>query len=185
MHSNIGNSANTKLPLGQTQSAIAKWFGSSERAIRQVKKIRREAPEFNNYIYMGEVKIDDAYCLLSEVPEVRQQVLKRFNEDKSLNKKPKKLCQYKNDILKEQAQSNIKKAIANNFLIEISESLLVQLGETWQLGRHQLSCCDSSTWNSLYAKLAFADPPYNCGIAEWDFDFKWKYDWLINKADLV
>ena len=185
LHSSIGNSANTKLPLGQTQSEIAKWFGSSERAIRQVKKIRREAPELNNYIYMGEVKIEDAYCLLFEVPEVRQQVLKRFNEDKSLNKKPKKLCQYKNEILKEQAQSNIKKAIANNFSMEISESLLVQPGETWQLGRHKLSCCDSSTWNPPYAKLAFADPPYNCGIAEWDFHFEWKHDWLINKADLV
>ena len=102
-----------------------------------------------------------------------------------MNKKTKKLCQYKNEIVKEQAQFNIEKAIANNFVTEVSEQLLVQPGETWQLGRHKLTCCDSSTWNPPYAKLAFADPPYNCGIAEWDFHFEWKHDWLIDKADLV
>ena len=185
LNSGIGNSADTKLLLGPTQSEIAKCFGLSERTIRQAKKIRREAPELNNHIYVGDIKIDDACRLLSEAPAVRCQVLQRFNEDKSLNKKTKKLCQYKNEIVKEQAQFNIEKAIANNFVTEVSEQLLVQPGETWQLGRHKLTCCDSSTWNPPYAKLAFADPPYNCGIAEWDFHFEWKHDWLIDKADLV
>ena len=58
----------------------------------------------------------------------------RFDEDKYLSKK-------------KQAQSNIKKAIANNFITEISKPLLVKLGETWQLGRHKLTCCKSSILN--------------------------------------
>ena len=85
LNSGIGNSADTKLLLGPTQSEIAKCFGLSERTIRQAKKIRREAPELNNHIYVGDIKIDDACRLLSEAPAVRCQVLQRFNEDKSLS----------------------------------------------------------------------------------------------------
>ena len=184
-NSGVGKFADTKSTPGKTQSEIAKWFGLSERTIQQAKKIKREAPELRNYIYLGNIKIDDAYRLVSETPLVRRQVLKRFDKDKSLGKKTKKLCQYKNEILKKQAQSNIKKTIAYNFVTEISEPLLVKPGETWQLGRHKLTCCNSSTWNPPHVKLAFADPPYNCGRAEWDFHFEWKHDWLIDKANLV
>jgi 16S rRNA G966 N2-methylase RsmD len=69
--------------------------------------------------------------------------------------------------------------------IEVNESPRVNFGDTWQLGQHTLTCCDSSTWNAPQAKLAFADPPYNAGMADWDISFEWKHDWLIDKADLV
>ena len=35
------------------------------------------------------------------------------------------------------------------------------------------------------AKFAFADPPYNAGVDEWDFDFKWELDFLQDFADVV
>ena len=35
------------------------------------------------------------------------------------------------------------------------------------------------------AKFAFADPPYNAGVDEWDFDFKWELDFLQDFAEIV
>ncbi|GAI86491.1 unnamed protein product, partial [marine sediment metagenome] len=34
-------------------------------------------------------------------------------------------------------------------------------------------------------KLAFADPPYNAGVDDWDKDFKWKQDYLQDVAEIV
>lgn len=33
--------------------------------------------------------------------------------------------------------------------------------------------------------MAFADPPYNHGVAAWDIDFKWQHDWLQDFASYV
>jgi 16S rRNA G966 N2-methylase RsmD len=35
------------------------------------------------------------------------------------------------------------------------------------------------------AKFVFADPPYNAGVDEWDYNFKWELDYLQDKADVV
>lgn len=35
------------------------------------------------------------------------------------------------------------------------------------------------------AKFVFADPPYNAGVDEWDYNFKWQLDYLQDKADVV
>jgi hypothetical protein len=34
-------------------------------------------------------------------------------------------------------------------------------------------------------KLAFADPPYNAGVDDWDFNFTWSQDYLQDKAEVV
>jgi 16S rRNA G966 N2-methylase RsmD len=62
-------------------------------------------------------------------------------------------------------------------------------GQWWQLGQHRIYCGDSSNPefydNIPNAKFAFADPPYNADVAEWDNDFNWDHDWLTDKADIV
>lgn len=73
--------------------------------------------------------------------------------------------------------------------VEVKAKGKVHLGEWWQLGQHSLYCGDTSK-TSFYNKLpdsrfAFADPPYNEDLDEWDRDFKWQHDWLENKADIV
>ena len=35
------------------------------------------------------------------------------------------------------------------------------------------------------AQFVFADPPYNAGVDEWDYNFKWELDYLQDKADVV
>jgi len=65
----------------------------------------------------------------------------------------------------------------------------VHPGEWYGLGNHLLYCGDtgaSEFWDELpRVKFAFADPPYNAGVADWDEGFQWGHDWLIDKADVV
>lgn len=65
----------------------------------------------------------------------------------------------------------------------------IKPGEWYQLGAHLLYCGDTSL-PSFYGRFdpcgfAFADPPYNANAAEWDMNFKWEHDWLIQKASIV
>src|SRR5690606_8100828 len=65
----------------------------------------------------------------------------------------------------------------------------VQPGDWWRLGRHLLFCGDTSSDQFVErmpsVPFAFADPPYNAGVAEWDEGFEWRHDWLIEKAQVV
>ena len=64
-----------------------------------------------------------------------------------------------------------------------------KLGEWYILGEHFLYCGDTSEdkfWVNLpKVSFAFADPPYNAGVDEWDNNFNWDHDWLAAKADIV
>jgi ParB family chromosome partitioning protein len=62
-------------------------------------------------------------------------------------------------------------------------------GEWWQLGKHLVYCGDTSD-PAFFEKVppaafAFADPPYNADVAEWDTGFVWGHDWMIDKAAIV
>ena len=65
----------------------------------------------------------------------------------------------------------------------------VSVGDWWQLGRHKLYCGDTSKpefYDALpQADFAFADPPYGVKVDEWDSEFYWEHDWLIDKAPIV
>jgi hypothetical protein len=65
----------------------------------------------------------------------------------------------------------------------------VQPGQWWQLGEHLLYCGDSAdeafTSRAAGAQLAFADPPYNAGKADWDHGFTWRHDYLTDAAAIV
>ena len=66
-------------------------------------------------------------------------------------------------------------------------------GDVVRLGKHVLICGDNTdeTVKALIraegsAALAFADPPYNANVAEWDTGaFEWKQDYLSEYADIV
>lgn len=68
----------------------------------------------------------------------------------------------------------------------------VEPGQWWRLGRHRLYCGDTSA-GSTFAKalarvrpaLAFADPPYGAGVAEWDEALVWNHDYLADVAERV
>ena len=65
----------------------------------------------------------------------------------------------------------------------------INTGEWWRLGDHFLYCGDTSDPEFVNrlpdAEFAFADPPYNAGVEEWDQKFSWNHDWLIGKSRTV
>ncbi|GAB1540113.1 hypothetical protein NUACC21_27820 [Scytonema sp. NUACC21] len=142
-------------------------------------------PDIESYIVDGNITIHDAYKVKDEMPEIKQEVIKRFRLDRETRRKTKQLAQYRKEVKQEIAKQSLEKVVNSVLGIEVSETPRVNFGDIWQMGQHTLTCCDSSTWNAPKATLAFADPPYNAGVADWDIDFEWKHDWLINKADLV
>jgi 16S rRNA G966 N2-methylase RsmD len=58
-----------------------------------------------------------------------------------------------------------------------------------KIGRHHLFFGDTSTPEFVNAlpkcRLAFADPPYNAGVADWDNNFAWRHDYLQSAAEIV
>lgn len=62
---------------------------------------------------------------------------------------------------------------------------VVAAGSWWALGRHLLYCGDTSAGSAFEAALrevrpvlAFADPPYGAGVADWDAALVWDHDYL-------
>jgi len=63
-------------------------------------------------------------------------------------------------------------------------------GTWYKLGPHRLYCGDNRDKAFIdalpnEAAFAFADPPYNENVDEWDSDFIWEQDYLQDKAALV
>jgi len=90
--------------------------------------------------------------------------------------------------------AELEKAIEAAKLAKIEEAMKpvtkqVQAGDWWILGKHLLYCGDTSTEDFIsklpQASMAFADPPYGADVAEWDKEFYWKHDYLIEKAPIV
>lgn len=69
----------------------------------------------------------------------------------------------------------------------------VQTGQFWKLGDHILYCGSTASDEFVSflrdmpykATFAFADPPYGADVADWDKEFYWEHDYLIDVADVV
>jgi ParB family chromosome partitioning protein len=91
---------------------------------------------------------------------------------------------YKKNIEQQKIQS-LREASVNTFI----EPLKVKQGEWFELGKHKIYCgsnLDDNFINNLpNCSFAFADPPYNANVDEWDSGFKWNQDYLQNYAKVV
>lgn len=70
------------------------------------------------------------------------------------------------------------------------EAFMPEPGKWYELGPHRLYCGDNRDPEFINAlpedaAFAFADPPYNAGVDEWDTGFFWDQDYLQDKAELV
>lgn len=99
----------------------------------------------------------------------------------------------KRDLATPTGLLKIAKALAKKEKQEEQQSIITEIelpeGDWTKLGNHLLFCGDTSKvefWQSIpQAAFAFADPPYNANVDEWDNDFNWDHDWLIKKAPIV
>jgi len=146
-----------------TRKEIAKIADVKERTLGKVKVIEAKAPEeVKEKLRTGEVSINQAY----------QEIKK---EEKEFIKQEKKLEQ-------EKIINDIENTKFKNIETEIEKGW-------YKVGNQYLyygSNTDKEFINKLpKAKFCFADPPYNAGVDEWDFNFKWELDYLQEYADVI
>lgn len=81
------------------------------------------------------------------------------------------------------------KALREDSKNTFTEPLKVKQGEWFELGKHKIYCgsnLDDNFINNLpNCSFAFADPPYNANVDEWDSGFTWNQDYLQNYAKVV
>lgn len=159
----IQKSEDLKKPEVVTIKEVAKVANVSHDTIAKVKVIEEKAPEeVKAQLRAGEVSINQAY------KEIKK-------EEKEFVKQEKKIEQEK--IIKEIENTKFK-----NIETEIEKGW-------YKVGNQYLyygSNTDIEFINKLpKAKFCFADPPYNAGVDEWDFNFKWELDYLQEYADVI
>jgi len=70
-----------------------------------------------------------------------------------------------------------------------TKPLKIVKGEWFDLGKHKIYCgsnLDDNFINNLpNCSFAFADPPYNANVDEWDSGFTWNQDYLQDFAKVV
>jgi hypothetical protein len=127
------------------------------------------------------------YKLIKEkAPEMVIRKIK--NGDISINKAYKDI---KREEKKEEEARKIKELKIVEQIEPEADLIKCELGAWYKLGDHLLYCGsnnDESFLNGLKehpASFAFADPPYNADVAEWDSNFTWSQDWLIDYAPIV
>lgn len=151
-------------PPIETRRELAKVANVSHDTIAKVKTIQQKAaPEIKAKLETGEVSINQAYQEIKKEEKIAQRQLKRQELENTIEK--------------------IDNKEKYNFAID-------NLQRGWYKVNNQFlyygSNTDSEFINFLpQAKFAFADPPYNAGVDEWDYNFKWELDYLQNKANII
>lgn len=152
-----------KTETHDTRKIVAEKLGWSTGKKAQFDVVVKKAPEeVKQKLRTGEVSINQAY----------QEIKK---EEKEFIKQEKKIEQEK--IINEIENTKFK-----NIETEIEKGW-------YKVGNQYLyygSNTDIEFINKLpKAKFCFADPPYNAGVDEWDFNFKWELDYLQEYADVI
>jgi hypothetical protein len=127
----------------------------------------------------------------AEIPDEEYQATLDALKDKG-KANASAVTKYANDKRKKE-ESEKKKIEKEKIIIaeaEKKEIDLTDIKKGWhKLGRHFLYFGDNTDQDFIdflpFCKLAFADPPYNADAAEWDNNFKWRQDYLQDRAGVV
>lgn len=161
---------------------MGEQIGVSGETYRKLDKVMRTAGE--------EVDIPDVETapldVDEEVREYAQRQVEKMEEDgRSINMAWGNIKERQEEVEQERVVESVEEIID----AESESEYDIETGDVWQLGDHILYCGDTSSqeFQDLVpdCSAAFADPPYNADAAEWDSDFNWKHDWLLDKAEMV
>lgn len=123
----------------------------------------------------------------AEIAKAKNESLKRVELTTSrVLTAAKEYVQQKEKEEKKKEQELIIQSIENHPLKEIETNI----EKGWYKVGNQFLYYGSNTDKEFKSKLpkakfAFADPPYNAGVDEWDYNFKWQLDYLQEFADIV
>lgn len=152
-----------KTETHNTRNIVAEKLGWSTGKKAQFDVVVKKAPEeVKEKLRTGEVSINQVY----------QEIKK---DEKEFIKQEKKIEQEK---------------IINDIENTKFKNIETKIEKGWyKVGNQYLyygSNTDKEFINNLpKAKFCFADPPYNAGVDEWDFNFKWELDYLQEYADVI
>lgn len=186
---------------GRSAHQAADMLGTNHEYVSTAKRIEKEAPELIPHITEGTLTIPDAKAIAT-LPQTRREkvvqkaVQKKEEEGKRVSRAVKDAIVEEEIEIKAQKMEELQKIESMYPPTIKNNKRAVTRGQIWQLGKHILKCDDSSNFNftplletinknTSSVELAFADPPYNVGVAEWDHGFTWKHDYLLSVAPIV
>lgn len=183
------------LPENKTESFVeqtAKATNQSERKIRKDARIGKILKPLEHLI--KGTKFEDNLKELDELVKIADdkkghgiKVAEEILNIALQNKKYKISDAYKH-YNKNKQQEKINAIRELNKSIE-TKPLKIVKGEWFDLGKHKIYCgsnTDSNFINNLpNCAFAFADPPYNANVDEWDTGFIWNQDYLQDFAKVV
>lgn len=145
----------------KVRTQLAQTFGTNRQYVSDAAKIKENNPVAFNQILSGEKTISDV----------------------------KKEIKIENRLLQiEETKEKIKIIRENDKNIN-NKSIEVKKGEWFSLGRHKIYCGNNTDKNFIdnlpKCSFAFADPPYNANVDEWDNNFTWNQDYLQDYAKVV
>lgn len=168
---------------GKAAQHAATAIGTNRQYVADAKRITIQAPEVAEKVREGKITLPEAKALVRLPEQRRVEVMAKVESGES-----RTLKDAEREIKREERVAITKASEATNYA-ESEVRTKVEVGQWWQLGKHMLFCGDTGT-PSFYDKVprvtfAFADPPYNADVAEWDSNFIWSHDWLKDKAPIV
>ena len=127
--------------------------------------------------------------IIKEEEEIVEVVMNEIEKEKDIIT-PKKVAakvRKKKKEIKKKGHEKISNSL--DVISNISPDL-VNIKSGWHKIGNQLLYCGSNLdlefINHLpHCKFAFADPPYNAGVAEWDSNFKWQHDYIQDISDVI
>jgi hypothetical protein len=146
-----------------TRKEISKIANVGEQIISRVKVIEQKAtPEIKEKLSTGELHINKVYLDIKKEEKKEEIIQKKVEQERLINE------------------------IENHPLKDIE----TKIENGWYKVGNQFLYFGSNTDIEFKeflpkAKFAFADPPYNAGVDDWDFNYKWELDYLQDLADIV
>lgn len=174
-----------------TENIIADQSNVSPRTVRNAEKFADAVDKVAENTGINPQKILSGQISatrkdIQDVSKLEPEIQKRVFE--KIEKKEVKTVK---DAVKEVKKEELEELKTVEEIEPKKEVIKCEYGKWYKLGNHLLYCGsnnDESFLNRLKehpASFAFADPPYNADVAEWDSNFTWSQDWLIDYAPIV
>jgi 16S rRNA G966 N2-methylase RsmD len=124
----------------------------------------------------------------ARLPETVYQEIKNEALNKGIELSQRSVLKVGKEIDKQSAEFAMREAVDS--IKDKDNGLVTEIQQGWHKIGDQYLYYGSNLDKQFLAKLprckfAFADPPYNAGVDEWDKNFTWSQDYLQDYADVV
>lgn len=172
-------------------NSIAENIGLSSRSVRQSIQISRIAPEIKEIIKdtpLADSKTE-LLTLAKLEPDMQKEVVDVISTG-GVRKVKEAIYQVRKESLNCSLEKAAQATARDN--TDIPNNVEVLSGDIFKLGNNILICGDNTDIEIIeyigkyHYSLAFADPPYNLGLADYDrAEFTWAQDYLTTISDIV